>query len=781
MALLTRASDMLTTPSQEAIPRQAGNVLLWVVTLGAGLGGALATGAPTGIGWWDAVLRFGLAALVALAASRARRWTWLLLAGVGATFAAGLPWALISGIGVAIAFVSVFAERRDYLFGGLAGGLGMQGVLRMDGIGFFGLQTIIATLVIVPVLVLGYRYSRRHIRRYARWAGFGVFSFLLLGGLITAVGVVTARADVDRGVSSARGGLAAARDGNSDLAVSRLADAETSLDKAHDRIGAFWMQPGRLIPIVGQHLTAARTATEQGADVAAQAGLAAVQADTDRLRAVGGSINLDEVETMQAPLNSLVQTLGTARAEVAEARSPWLISFVDDEMLELIREIDTAQPDAVLAAQAVDVLPALLGAEAPRTYLAIFSNPGETRELGGIIGSFVEFSIDDGRVSILRSGKNQELGLEAGQPGLSDSSTFPDEFRSNEPEQFVQNWTGMPDFPAVADAVMELYPQMGGSSIDGVFYLDPAGIAALLALTGPITTEYGQFSAQNVEQFLLLDQYRQFPEFGVRGDALEQIARLAFDELADAELPGPKRLGEILGQAGREGHLAFSTGSASERDFLREVDFLGEFPEADGNDFVSLLQVSGEPNKLDNFIQKNWTYDVALDTDTGAFTGTVTLELISNVEPATTPDYVLGLGLEEFDRNFVPPEPLGRHTVQLSLFTPHPLGAMAVDGIERDVRERREFDLFRYIEFVTIVPGDTRVVSYEIAGVLPVDDRQYVLTLAAQPTVNTDNVTVNVRSTNGVSLTSVAAFEDTANGVRATLAPTTDTTLVASW
>ena len=44
-----------------------------------------------------------------------------------------------------------------------------------------------------------------------------------------------------------------------------------------------------------------------------------------------------------------------------------------------------------------------------------------------------------------------------------------------------------PDFPSVAEVLETLAPQAGLPRVDGVLSVDPAGLAALLQLTGPVT------------------------------------------------------------------------------------------------------------------------------------------------------------------------------------------------------------------------------------------------------------------------------------------------------
>ena len=77
----------------------ASAALIGVLAVAAAVGAVLADTAPTGWRPTDVVLPALLAAGVTIAASKARRWTWLVLAATAALFARGLIVALPSGDG----------------------------------------------------------------------------------------------------------------------------------------------------------------------------------------------------------------------------------------------------------------------------------------------------------------------------------------------------------------------------------------------------------------------------------------------------------------------------------------------------------------------------------------------------------------------------------------------------------------------------------------------------------------------------------------------------------
>ena len=75
----------------------------------------------------------------------------------------------------------------------------------------------------------------------------------------------------------------------------------------------------------------------------------------------------------------------------------------------VVREVDDALPGARLASHAVDATPGLLGAEGDRQYLVLFTNPAETRALGGFIGSYGVLEARQGRLDMTVSGSIADL------------------------------------------------------------------------------------------------------------------------------------------------------------------------------------------------------------------------------------------------------------------------------------------------------------------------------------------------------------------------------------
>jgi hypothetical protein len=86
----------------------------------------------------------GLAALVALAGSRAKRWSVIWLAGVGAAFAIGSVWAIPAALALALGGVIAIARKRNRILDAAIAALAVQSVLRFPDIGPHGLPSLLA-------------------------------------------------------------------------------------------------------------------------------------------------------------------------------------------------------------------------------------------------------------------------------------------------------------------------------------------------------------------------------------------------------------------------------------------------------------------------------------------------------------------------------------------------------------------------------------------------------------------------------------------------------------
>ncbi|HYF46248.1 MAG TPA: hypothetical protein VD926_08575, partial [Acidimicrobiales bacterium] len=85
--------------------------------MAAGVAAASSGAEPAG--WRPADLAWTAAfgAVVAYAGSRARRWTWVVLAGGATAFASGALWTAVGGVALALTAVAGLTDTRSRLLG----------------------------------------------------------------------------------------------------------------------------------------------------------------------------------------------------------------------------------------------------------------------------------------------------------------------------------------------------------------------------------------------------------------------------------------------------------------------------------------------------------------------------------------------------------------------------------------------------------------------------------------------------------------------------------------
>jgi len=730
---------MQSSPARRLADRDR-RAILGTVVFCAAVGGAFSGASPTELPIWDALLCSAFAALVTLAAGRVPRQTLLTFATISAA-TVGLSVWLLFGLGAALlTIVSVNLRRRDQVNGTVAGALAVQALLRWPPLWFFGFPSLLATLACGFLFWQAYRYSHQSDRQAIRGATAIGLSVVVIGLVGFSFALLSARSDANLGMDAARRGLAEVRDGDTATVEDQMSSAESALTRAADRLSAVWLQPIRLLPVAGQHMRALAVASEQGATVASAARSAVDQVDLSSLSLVAGEIDIDVLTTASPQLRETSDSLRIAQKSISSTSSPWLITPLQRRMEDLLEELDSNIPETELAAEAASVLPGLLGAESPQRYLVLLGNPGESRELGGFVPVYSLVELNNGALRRVESGRISQLYASAREGRLDDPRGYPDLFEVRTPAFWPQNITGLNDIAEVHRAVKDVFPTLAGAPIDGTIYLDPTAIAALLQITGGVSVDGvpAPITAATAKDFLYRDQYELFPESPARFDALLSLVNATFANLTQGRLPGPERLGEVLGPVARAGRLQVAVDDPAASAFLERIFLLRRFGSPPDVDYLSIMQTNAASNKMDIYLQRNLRYQVQLD-HAANLTATVRAELVSTV-PVDAPSYTLGLVPDDDD-----PQPvrLGENAIVISLFTPHELASVRVNGDEQLPTRHLESGGWRFTQRVLLPPNETAVVEWDLVGTRAFLDG-YELELFNQPLPQDDNITVEI-------------------------------------
>ncbi len=624
------------------------------IAAGTAIVAAFSPARPVGFRPADAVWAAVFAGLVALAGSRARPGALLWLAAVTALVSVrGDATAVVVGVGsLVLAFALVASGRRSEVAGSVVGGLAVLALLWGPSYGVTGLPSLVAAVAVAPVFVEGFLSLGRRGRWRVVISVVVVGALVFVGSLVTSLAVASVRQNLTDAAQEARTGLALVRSGDVDGASEVLDDSTAEFQTSSDVFGGLLALPGRLVPIVGHQVEALRRVSQAGEELTATAAEATRTANYRTLRAEGGRIDLAQMEAMRAPVQDSLAAARHAQEVVRDVRSPWLLEPLDGKLDELDAELVDTVPSAELASRALDIAPALLGADGPQRYLLQFATPGESRAAGGYVGTYGVMVTDDGELDLALTGSTEDINVPSDQPprNFVPPPGWDERYSTFHVDRFPGNVTADPDWPTDAGVARQIYAQVPSvGDVQGALYADPTALAALLELTGPVTVPGldTPLDTTNVEQYLLVQQYVLNDSDDeatniARRQVLGNVTEAVFDALTTRELPSLRAMLDVLGPAVAGGHLKLSVFDERAESLLDEVGLSGAWAPTQGADYLSVRSTDLFANKIDSFVNRSISVHAVPDETTGSVSSTVAVTLTNTAPDYGLPWYVIG-------------------------------------------------------------------------------------------------------------------------------------------
>ena len=196
-------------------------------------------------------------------------------------------------------------------------------------------------------------------------------------------------------------------------------------------------------------------------------------------------------------------------------------SRISDAVAKATDYLDLAES----AISAMKKLPQLIGSETPTRYFVGITNEAELRGVQGIIGEYAIIEIDNGKISVGRTGSNTELV----NPKLLPLELVGDYSQTyGETNTEWQNMNLSPFLDPAALQITNAWKLQTGESLDGVILLDTVALAKwAIPKVGTIESAQGRMLAtwEALADYLSNGVYFDFPT--------DQIARKQFQsELA---------------------------------------------------------------------------------------------------------------------------------------------------------------------------------------------------------------------------------------------------------
>lgn len=405
----------------------------------------------------------------------------------------------------------------------------------------------------------------------------------------------------------------------------QLEEAAAVFSSAHDRTRSPLVTPLRLVPWVGTQIRSADALSNSAgqvtnalADAAAEvADLSGLAADTDRV-------------TVASRALAITRTARGVLTEVDLGPSEGLIGSLADARERFSTELGEA--DGLLA----DLETASTGVaeflEGPSTYLLLAANNSEMQAGSGSYLMAGTVRVANGKLEIGEIRNTSELILESGSVEIPDGD-LADRWGWLDLSSDWRNLSPTPRFAPNAQLAAAMWQELENEAIDGVIVLDPIGLSAIMAATGPVEVDGRSINADGVVRELLFDQYWE-DDVEVRRDRLKEIATAALravDESATDLITLAKGLQDAA--AGRH-ILAWSLHSEQQAAW-QVIGIDGALDE----DSLSVAVINRGANKLDSFLNLDAHVTVAEAGDDRTVRLSLTLH---NQAQAAFPQYVLG-------------------------------------------------------------------------------------------------------------------------------------------
>lgn len=698
---------------------------------------------PTGIAWYDFWVLVGVGVAVPHIVRRTPTIVWAIAAAVAAlsTGLVGIAGQLLLSVATIAGWRALGPFRRRPTKGQLleyhellvacASVGATASLLRLQDV-FVGYSSaaIVSVVLVVSVAVALPQFTPR-ARRVATLgsAVLAVAAFVIACG--TWLSVRSLQVEVGEAASAARQGAQLLRKGDTDAALENLNLASDELDRIGASLGGTWPTLALGVPLVSQNLQAARTTTASAGRLVTASQSLGESAAFDELLS-DGTFDLQRIEELRNAIGDIERELELGSVELAQTSDAWIAPQLQTELSKFSDEVTKAADALRTVDQLVDILPGLLGADTERSYLVLVTNPSEARELGGFAGGYAVVKANDGVLEVSQSGRAAQLNH---SPTTADALTpgqYPQRFLEHQPWKYGQNFTAMKDLPSLTRALAELVPSMTGHQIDGLLYLDPFALEALVALTGPVTIDSHNLtlSEQNTAEFFLTGQYEDFADQADRTAVFEQLIKAFFARLSNETSVNSKHIDRLVDVV-RQDRLSFATLDPVELAALEDIGVAGSFGRSSTDDFLAVSHLNAAPNKLDAYLKREISYDAEIDPITGAIETELTITL-HNEAPDGLSDYVGG------NRKDLP---FGTNRAVLVVHTPHQLIETTKSPEPAFTRTFREFELFRYEQIVIIPKGESRTVTLKLTGNVATGP-DYRLRIDHQPLVHPDEMTV---------------------------------------
>jgi hypothetical protein len=467
---------------------------------------------------------------------------------------------------------------------------------------------------------------------------------------------------------------------NDAVSSERMGDAQQALVKARENVDGAQGHVNGLVADLWSHLPVLGPAVEDGrhlvaaldeATTAATIGVNLIARATspDSHLIDGSRVNIHDLKQLSVRAHKIGPRLKAAQAEIKDVGGGE--PLVGGKIATLKQRATTQLATTVASYRQVkpllDRLPAVLGAQGPRTYLLTIMNPAEQRFSGGATLQMATIRFDRGIITFGRS--RSVANVDRNKFFLNWPPVPGNLFHPPGPRRLTAA-TYSPWWQVSGEELLRAWQAQTGQRCQGLIAVDLQALAELFRITGPMQVPgYGELTADNLVQ-TLAGSYDSFADPIERhrvNNALVPAFKQKF--LSGGDLV---QKGRSLQQDARGRHVALYFRDRLSQQAFAHAGFAGNLSRT-RHDYLGVFSQNLNGSKADYWQQRHVDMRVALHPDGSAD------ESLGIVVDNPAPPYVQQ-----------PPDPRsGYDTRWLGTFVgvffpPHTrLEAVAVDGKTR--------------------------------------------------------------------------------------------------
>lgn len=475
----------------------------------------------------------------------------------------------------------------------------------------------------------------------------------------------------------------------------------------------------------------------------------------------GARIRLDRIAEIAETVTTIRNTIQEVTRELEAVDVDALPRRLHHSISDGIERAKTTDETLADAEAGLAILPGFLGAERPRTYLIMMQNSAEQRGAGGAALRFAPLHFDDGAPSLPRGKESSYSVYEVDEDRRQFDIPLPDDawYQREIPDaRRFGNANFSPDWPFSARLTLAYAQAAGFPDVDGVIAVDPLMLQNLMPGVGRFVTSFGNVISERKAAHFLLN--RAYGAFGVREGQRRLVLRSVVEKFFDGVIrpKHPTELVQGMGESLANKHMQVWLRDPREQTFIERMDWDGGLEEAEGADYLDVVEQNVGGNKLDFFQQQRHTLEVQIEGNDAS----------NHVEVAVTngvylpqPRYVMG------DSGGNDPARRGLTRPMMNVYVPGDAtlldaavegtrvtlasGAAVWSGDQPSPRFERGKQVWPVA--VEILPGETQSVAYDyrVPGVVRREDgrRVYRLVVQHQPKIRPERLVVRLRLPDG--------------------------------